>query len=97
MTSYKEYEKISIGGSDIASLTIREPNKTHILDFVQDGGYYAYLCDEEAEIGNHYELKITAHNWVWIYDDFGVTKRISAKEIRIYRAREFGCIIQAIN
>ena len=63
-----------------------------------DGSYYAYLVDDNAEIGAHYELTHTCSGWLWIYDDERRTFKTSgfAKEIRIYQAGAQGCIIQLI-
>lgn len=53
MKNYKEFKRIYIGSSDIASLTLRAPNISHILTFCEDGVYFAYLVEGEAEIGEH--------------------------------------------
>lgn len=108
MTDYHEYKKISLGCSDIASLTIRTcavPGESpctilKALDFGEDGSYSAYLVDDDAEIGEHYEVVCEGHFWMTIYDDNGVAAKIDAHDrvdggtIRVYRAGMRGCIIQ---
>lgn len=97
MKSYKEYNRVYIGGSDCASLVLRAPEKVQLLKFMEDGDYMAYLVDENAEIGAHYEKVFTATSWISIYDDNGLTFEANAEEINIYRAGNYGCIIQLIN
>lgn len=98
---YNEYEKEYIGSSDIATLILAGCEKsgkikTETLKFTKDGSYDAYITDEKAEIDKHYEEKNNFFHWLKIYDDQGKTKTIYGKEIKIYRAGNFGCIIQII-
>ena len=97
MKNYKNYKKVYIGESDIASLTLRAPTKAHILKFGSDGCYEAYIVDGKAEIGNHYKLDFTCNHWLKIYDDFELVKTFKADEIKVYTVGSFGCIIQLIN
>lgn len=102
MKSYKDYEKVSIGYSDISALILAGlmhdgTLMTDALYFGEDGSYNAYLVDENAEIGEHYKLVKIFHHWLRIYDDEEMAREINGGEIRIYRAGEFGCIIQVIN
>lgn len=103
MKTYKDFKPINIGGSDIATLILvgcrgREGLKTEQLHFGGDGNYRAYFVTEtEVEIGCHYKKVATFNYWLRIYDDDGLTFRVSAKEINIYRAGDYGCIIQVIN
>lgn len=102
MKTYKDFEKKYIGGSDIAALILvgcrgEEGVKTEQLHFDEDGNYSAYIVTEsDVEIGSHYTKVATYNHWLKIYDDDGLTYRVDAKEINIYRAGEFGCIIQII-
>lgn len=100
MKNYKEYEEKFIGGSDIAALILvgcdENGLKTSHLNFGEDGSYRAYIVDENAEIGAHYKKVADFKYWFKIYDDHGLTYRVNAKEINIYRAGDFGCIIQVI-
>jgi hypothetical protein len=101
MKNYKEFEQVIIGESDIAVLALvgcrgEEGLVTELLYFGEDGIYRAYLVDEEAEIGKHYTLKATFNHWLKIYDDDELAFKVYAKEIRIYRAGDFGCVIQII-
>lgn len=100
MKSYKEYERQFIGDSDIAALifvgTTKDGLKANILNFGSDGRYNAYVVDENAKIGDHYTLEMEFETWLKIYDDEGLTEDYSADKIRVYRAGDFGCIIQLI-
>lgn len=96
MKTYKDFEKRPIGDSDISSLTIRYPMKAEVLNFGSDGSYSAYIVTEDAEIGEHYRLVSQGTHWAILYDEFGKTFSCHADEIKIYRAGEFGCIIQLI-
>jgi hypothetical protein len=67
-----------------------------VLDFGEDGVYGAYIIDENTEIGSHYSKVATFNDWLKIYDDDELTYKVYAEEINIYRAGDFGCIIQVI-
>ena len=101
--SYKDYKKVFIGDSDIATLIVAgmKPNEGVTADtlcFGADGSYYAYIVDSEAEIPSHYKLEKAFVTWVRFYDDNTMTKEFSASKIgnpiRIYTAGDFGCIVQ---
>ena len=94
--NYKDCIMKNIGCSDIASLTVREPGKAHVLNFGEDGLYSAYIADENTIIGEHYNKVLTCRSWINIYDDEGLTFKAYGKEINIYRAGDFGCLIQII-
>ena len=101
MKSYKEYEKITIGSSDIAQLILRFSCQPPIeLNFGGDDEYEAYIVNADAEIGAHYHEVARGKYWAWIYSDEGRTLRIdtagNAGEIVVYRAGDYGCIIQII-
>lgn len=70
--SYKSYPKRFIGWSDIARLTVVASEGFHGLEFGEDGCYSAYIVDENAEIGDHYDLVFTEHHWIWIFSDYDV-------------------------
>lgn len=95
--NYKFYEKKHIGSSDIASLTLRFPSKAEVINFGGDGSFYAYVVDENAEIGSHYTLEASGESWIKIYDDNGLSFDAYAEKINIYTAGGYGCIIQLIN
>lgn len=97
MKDYHEYPKQFIGSSDISSLMIRTPLECRVLDFGGDGEYNAYVVDKDAEIGSHYEKIMTAKNWAWIYSDLQRVCKFEGDEINIYRAGDYGCIIQVLN
>lgn len=98
MKNYKDFPKVYIGSSDIASLTVRAGGDVTALNFGEDGAYYAYIVTERAEIGEHYKKMFsTPSHWIAIYDDDEkvFTRRDKdAQRINIYRAGEFGCIIE---
>ena len=105
MKTYKDFREINIGMSDVASLImmgIKETGRSlEFLNFGEDGEYYAYLVDREedkpVEIGSHYKKVATFTNWLKIYDDYESTLDIKGKVINVYRAGEFGCIIEVID
>lgn len=97
MKNYKDFEKRFIGESDIASLTVRSVDKVTTLNFGGDGAYRAYIVKGDAQIGAHYELVFAGEKWVRIYDDFGKSFEAYADMIKIYKAGNFGCIIQLLN
>lgn len=96
MTHYKEYDKKYIGSSDIASLTLRFPGGVSVLNFGEDGSYTAYVVDGKAELGEHYKQVLQAKYWLKIYDDTDLVRELDGDTITIYRAGDFGCIIQII-
>lgn len=97
MKSYKDFEKIYIGCSDIGSLIIRSPHMTKEMFFGSDSRYEAYECFGEVEIPKHYDLIYSGRTWLRIYDDNEKSYyRFRPKEYTrfdIYRAGDFGCII----
>lgn len=100
---YKE-TRISLGGSDIASLILvgckEGVNGLYLneLHFAGDNNYYAYIVrDSLVEIPNHYHLEYTYNYWMKVYDDDEKTYRISADVIEVYRSGDYGCIIRALN
>lgn len=105
MKTYKDFETIYIGGSDVASLIMMGLKETgrslEFLNFGEDGEYYAYLIhrkeNEPVEIGEHYKKVATFTNWLKIYDDYESTLDIKGRVINVYRAGEFGCIIEVID
>lgn len=96
MKNYKDFEKKSIGSSDIASLTVRSGMKVAPLNFGEDGAYSAYIVTEDAEIGSHYKLTFEGKGWISIFDDTMLTFEARADEIKIYQAGAFGCIVQLL-
>lgn len=100
MKSYRDYDKEFIGESDVAAVTIIGPCGDElvakIIKFGGDGDYRAYIVDEEAEIGAHYEEVARFKIWAKVVDDSAIQREFHADEIVIYRAGEYGCIIQLI-
>lgn len=99
MKKYKEFQKEYIGCSDIAALILAGPTSDGVspkmLNFGEDGTYYAYMVDQEdVEIPDHYKLVYECQYWLKIYDDDGLAKEINARNIKVYEAGYFGCIIQ---
>ena len=100
MKTYKDFEKIKIGESDIACLVMvgcREDKGaiTELLHFGEDGFYEAYYATEPCEIGEHYKKVASFESWLKIYDD---TERTFNEygDFNIYRAGDFGCIIEKV-
>lgn len=105
LPSYKDFPKVSIGGSDIATLYVTSIDKNsptglrcEALSFGEDGDYSAYFLTEKARIGDHYSLVQVHFGECNIHSqdagEFPIT--VQAERICIYRAGEFGCIIEAI-
>ena len=100
--TYKDFEKRFIGSSDISSLTLvgcrnEEGLVSEQLSFGEDGSYHAYVVTEpDVEIGVHYKKVATFTDWLKIYDEDGRTFDERAREINIYRAGDFGCIIELL-
>lgn len=99
--SYKDYPKIDIGSSDIAALIVVGCGEhgLHLstLNFTEDGDYQAYLVPKGTIIGPHYRKVATFYNWIKIYDDDFLTFKIKAKEVNIFRAGDYDCIIEYEN
>ena len=107
MQNYKEHNKISLGSSDIARITVRymaEGEKDvsyYTLHFGSDDEYSAYYIDGDCEIPSHYE-KVFDKNvwWATFVDDTEVTQKLQGNDgyftLRIFRAGDFGCIVQKI-
>lgn len=104
---YKDYDAIYLGYSDIANITIRycidEEDYKGIqyknIKFGEDGDYDAYLVDENAVIGEHYiEVEnVAGCGWLQIIDD--AKKRFDCrfkKGFKVFRAGNFGCILQIL-
>lgn len=101
--NYKEFNKVYIGGSDVATLVAKgyfpgEGVRVEMIKFGSDGEYHAYMVDEKnVEIGEHYNLVATFNKWATIYDDEGFCTKLNADIIKIYRSGDYGCIIHLIN
>ena len=96
---HHSYDKIYIGDSDCAFLTLVGVKENHgaassILNYGEDGDYYAYLVDEDTEIPESYEYIDHFVSWLKIYDDNGLTAEFSGKMIAVYRRGMRGTIIQ---
>ena len=98
MRDYHTYGEVSLGSSDVATVILAgmKPRGvgTMTLHFGGDGHYGAYLVNENAEIGSHYKLKGIFRSWLKVYDDDSLMVYLRAKKIKVYRAGEYGCIIQ---
>ena len=96
MKTYKDFEKMYIGYSDIASLTIRACGCVDMLNFGGDNRYYAYIVNEEIEMPKHYTKTHEFKNWIKIYDDEKLTFNVKAEKIEIYQSGSYGCIIKLL-
>ncbi len=95
MKNYKDFEKRFIGGSDSAFLTITGADGTKTeLKFGEDGEYYAYIVQEDTEIGSHYVKRAEFEGSATITDDDGDEIKLIADKIEFFRAGDFGCIIR---
>ena len=98
MKNYKDFEKMYIGASDGACLTISNCDKEgnsreEMLYFGEDGEYSAYITYGDVEIGDHYKLMHEFHGVITIFDDVDAIFTAKADTIKVYQAGEFGCII----
>ena len=94
--NYKDFKKVNLGISDIASLVLRDSAGVCELNFGEDGNYSAYECFGDVEIGSHYTEIHTSKAWIKIYDDTGLVydkAPLDYSLCTIYRAGEFGCIL----
>lgn len=99
--TYRDFDTEIIGSSDIAALTLTGCTcsgvECKMLKFGGDDSYRAYIVDDaDAEIGEHYTLIATFHNWVKIYDDNGLSWEYikAGAAIDIWRGGCYGCIIK---
>ena len=94
------YKKTCIGMSDYSTLLVYGPcddDKAGVIHFGEDGTYTAYLVGEHCLIPDHYHLVYECRHWIKIYDDDGLTYEDSGNYVfKIFRAENFGCIIQRI-
>ena len=96
MAHYKDFPKVFLGFSDIASLVLRDVNGVTELKMGGDGDYYAYECYGDVDIGEHYHLAYQAKGWLMIYDDEQRTynsTHLNYKSCDIYRAGDYGIIL----
>lgn len=98
--NYHECPRMYLGESDMAQLILRTDNGVKTINFGGDGEYYAYFIDsnEKIDVLAHYACVVDEIcAWAWIYDDDSRTQKINFKKdmrLRVYRAGEYGCIIQ---
>lgn len=104
MKTYKNFEKQYIGDSDVACLIASGCGdggvKSEVIRFGGDNSYHAYIVrGKDVEIGSHYRLVASFRTWINIYDDQGLTFTLHEYDstINVYRAGEYGCIIQVIS
>lgn len=97
---YHNFTRQYLGSSDIASLVMigckAAGAVAEMLHFGEDGNYYAYIVDQKIEIPSHYKLVTSFESWLKIYDDDELIYKCSASRIDIYRAGDFGCIINIL-
>lgn len=101
MKDHHDYPKEFIGCSDISILTfVGLDDLSHVkasaITYGGDGNYLAYIVDEKCEIPSHYTLVGKFRQWLKIYDDTGLSYKLSdaGYTYYIYRAASFGTIIQ---
>ena len=99
--TYKFAPKLHVGGYDRASLfaigfDINYGWRFVPIHFGADDSYKAYICTEKAKIGAHYHLVGELYHEIRIIDDDdgNCTFEASADRIMLWRAGEFGFIVQ---
>lgn len=90
-------KKDYIGASDIAELTLCCNGEKTPLYFGEDGTYHAYIVHGTCDIPLHYAKVAQFKDKIDIIDDDGFVTCYEANVIRVYRAGEFGCIIQLLD
>ena len=90
-------KKDYIGASDIAELTLCCNGEKTPLHFGEDGTYHAYIVHGTCDIPLHYAEVAQFKDKIDIIDDDGFVTCYEANVIRVYRAGEFGCIIQLLD
>ena len=108
---YHESEKIYIGESDSAQVLISgisaDTHKLtrHMLNFGEDGSYYAYKIDQRVlkskklkwPCSNHYSKQFSFINLIYIVDADGLVCDLEIPEgmqLNIYRSGLRGCIFE---
>lgn len=99
--SYKD-RVLSLGFSDYATLVAvgfesEKGIKSELIKYGGDSSYKAYVVNENVEIPKHYKLVVSFDKWVKVYNDVGLVLDVLADKINIYRAGEFGTLIQLVN
>lgn len=95
MKNRKEYGRVFIGSSEIATIIAKGPMVLGEIAFGEDSSYYAYLVDGECEIPSAYKLVFETDGWLKLYDDYSLTVDMWSKgSIKIYRCGMQGVIIQ---
>jgi hypothetical protein len=96
---YKDFEKVFVGVSDVASLVFRFCDHVEVVNFGGDSAYYAYLIPEGCRLTNRYEEVASGIWWLSVYDDTHRTLNIHCgpKPIRVYRAGGYGLAIEVPN
>ena len=104
MKSYKEFNKEFIGDSNISTIIMigydnieKDGLSLKKLVFGEDGHYMSYIVRGKANIGSHYKLVAEFEYYLKIYDDDGLVRVLGADVIKVYRAGDFGCIIQLLD
>lgn len=100
--SYKDFSKIYLGESNIASVVMVgcQPQggaKAELLRFGEGGSYTAYFVTKDIPITEHYEKVFEFRSRLAIYDDKNYIGVVKAEKIEVYRAGEFGCVIKAVD
>lgn len=102
VSEYKDL-RIDIGCSDIAALAMvgispeerpASPIDAKVLYFGGDDIYHAYLVNKSIEIPDHYHFEHEFKTWLKIYDDDSLVAVFEAPCIKVYRAGDYGCLIQ---
>lgn len=106
---YHECPRLDIGGSDMARLVLVGFDHASLLNYGEDGKYFAYFVNRfredevDVRIPSHYHQVDCFQDSLWIYDDDGIRLTIGPeldptipwhKTITVYRAGERGCLIE---
>ncbi len=94
MKSYKKYPKQFIGSSDDCFLYATTNQKNMKIFFEQDGDYFAYIVDKDANIGQDFRYIGKSYEKLEIKDEFGNNFAFEAKVIKMYINDKNKLIIQ---
>lgn len=85
---------VSLGYSDIATLILSSVYSLERLSLGGDGYYRVHIIDERTPAPEHYTLHSKHRYWLKVYDDRECMLHIDAKNIRVYRAGDYGILIR---
>lgn len=98
MKKYENFPKHTLGTSADGMYIMRSGALVALLVFSDEGpaARSAFICDEPVKLPDHFYRAFGGENWLKIYDDRGLTFRVRANKIDVYRAGADLCVIITI-